>query len=68
MSPPRFSLTCPQCGGTKFKAMSAKPGPDDPLICSGCGTSITLGAVKERIERETCAAVEERMRDQLKPH
>jgi hypothetical protein len=67
MTQQKFTLTCPQCGGTRFKAPSAKPGPDDPLTCASCGTSFTLGAVKERIERETRAALEERMRDQLKP-
>ncbi|MEI6634348.1 MAG: hypothetical protein WCP22_11110 [Chlamydiota bacterium] len=61
MTTEKFTLTCPQCGGTKFKATTAKPGPDTPLTCAGCGTSITLGAVKERIEQKARAAIEASM-------
>lgn len=67
MTTEKFTLTCPQCGGTRFKAARAKPGDDDPLTCAGCGTSFTLRSVKERIERETRAAITERIGDQLKP-
>jgi len=66
MTSEKFTLTCTQCGGTKFTAASAKPGPDDPLTCAHCGTVIQLGAVKARIEAETKAAITDRMRDQLK--
>lgn len=58
MTTEKFTLTCPQCGSTKFKATTANPGPDDPLACAACGTSITLGAVKARIERKARAAIE----------
>jgi hypothetical protein len=67
MSAGQFTLKCTMCGGTKFKAVSAKPGPDDPLTCSSCGTVIKLGAVKARIESEAKTAIADRLRDQLKP-
>lgn len=63
----KFTLRCPQCGGTRFKAPSPKPGPDDPLTCAGCGTTLRLGEEKARIEREARAAIEERLRDRLEP-
>ena len=63
----KFKLKCPQCGSTQFKAPSPKPGPDDPLICTACNTTITIGEMKVRIEREARAAIEERFRDQIKP-
>jgi hypothetical protein len=67
MTAEKFTLKCPQCGGTKFTATTVKPGPDDPLMCAGCGAAITLSAVKARIEREARAAMEDRLGDQLKP-
>jgi len=67
MSQEKFTLRCPQCGGTKFSAGGAKPCPGDTLTCAGCGTSVNLAEVKARVERETRAAIEERLRDQLKP-
>jgi hypothetical protein len=67
MTTEKFTLKCTMCGGTKFKAASAKPGPDDPLTCSNCGAVIKLGAVKARIESEATAAIADRLRDQLKP-
>ena len=58
----KYTLRCPQCGGTKFQAKSAKPGPDDPVTCAQCGTSIDLGKEKARIEAEVKAAVEARLK------
>jgi uncharacterized Zn finger protein len=66
MTTEKFTLKCPQCGGTTFRAPTAKPGPDDPLTCAGCGTALSVGAVKARIEREAKAAIEDRLRDHLK--
>jgi hypothetical protein len=60
----KYTLKCPMCGGTKFQATSAKPGPDDPLACSACGKKIYLGKEKERLEAEARKAVEERLRSQ----
>ena len=60
----KYTLTCPQCGCTKFKAASAKPGPQDAVSCAQCGTSIDLAKEKKRLEREARAAVEERLRAQ----
>ena len=54
---------CPQCGGTRFKAATAKPRPNDPVTCGECGTSIDLAAEKQRLEREARAAVEDRLRN-----
>lgn len=60
----KFTLKCPICGGTKFQAPSATPGPDDPLTCAACGKKISLGKEKERLEAEARRAVEERLRSQ----
>ena len=59
----KFTLKCPQCGGTRFKAATAKPGPNDPVTCAECGTSIDLAAEKQRLESEARAAVEDRLRN-----
>jgi hypothetical protein len=67
MTTEKFTLKCTQCGGTKFTASSASPGPDDPLTCGHCGAVIKLDAVKARIEAEARAAIADRLRDQLKP-
>jgi len=67
MTTDKFTLKCTQCGGTKFKAASASPGPTDPLTCAHCGTIIQLGAVKARVEQEARAAIADRLRQQLKP-
>jgi len=58
----KYTLKCPSCGGTKFKAATPKPGPDDSITCAQCGTSINLAAEKKRLEDEARAAVEERLR------
>ena len=58
----KYTLKCPQCGSTKFKATTAKPGPNDPVTCAECGTSIDLAAEKKRIEAEARAAVEEKLK------
>ena len=58
----QFTLKCPQCGSTKFKASTAKPGPADTITCAQCGTTIDLAAEKKRLEDEARAAVEERLR------
>jgi ribosomal protein S27AE len=60
----KFTLKCPQCGGTRFKATTQKPGPNDAVTCAQCGTSVDLAAEKKRLEQEARAAVEERLRDQ----
>ena len=60
----KFTLKCPQCGSTKFKAATPKPGLGEAVICAVCGTSVNLGAEKKRLEDEARAAVEERLRDQ----
>ena len=67
MTTEKFTLKCTQCGGTKFTAASVTPGPNDPLTCAHCGTTIQLGAVKARIEQEARTAIADRLRDQLKP-
>lgn len=67
MSQQKFTLSCPQCGSVQFRAARPKPGPDDPLVCAGCGTTVTLADINARIERETRAAMEERLSDLLKP-
>ena len=67
MSQQKFTLQCPQCGSARFTAPSPTPGPDDPLTCSQCGTTVVLREVKERLEREARASVEERFRNQAKP-
>lgn len=59
----KFTLKCPQCGGTRFKAASAQPGPNDPVTCAQCGASLDLAAEKQRLEQEARAAVEERLRN-----
>ena len=64
MTQVKYTLSCPQCGSTKFTAASAKPGPNDTITCAQCGTSIDLVAEKKRLEREALAAVEERLRVQ----
>ena len=64
MTQMKFTLRCPQCGSTRFKASSPKPGPDDPVTCAQCGTRVDLAAEKKRLEQEARAAVEERLRDQ----
>ena len=64
MNPMKITLRCPQCGSTRFKATSAKPGPDDPVTCAQCGSRIDLAAEKKRLEKEARAAVEERLRNQ----
>jgi len=58
----KYTLKCPQCGSTKFTATTAKPGPNDPVTCAGCGTSIDLAAEKKRIEKEAREGVEEKLR------
>ncbi len=63
MTTQKFTLKCPSCGDTRFQAKSAKPGPDDPLTCAGCGATIRLGEEKARLEREARAAAEGRLRD-----
>jgi uncharacterized Zn finger protein (UPF0148 family) len=60
----KYTLKCPQCGCTKFKAASAKPGPQDTVSCAQCGTSIDLARERKRLEQEARAAVEERLRAQ----
>jgi ribosomal protein S27AE len=60
----KFTLKCPQCGGTRFKAATAQPGPNDPVTCAQCGTIVDLAAEKQRLEKEARRAVEERLRDQ----
>jgi len=64
MTQMKFSLRCPQCDSTKFKASSPKPGPNDPVLCAQCSTTIDLAAEKKRLEQEARAAVEERLRPQ----
>ena len=63
MSEVKFTLKCPQCGSTRFKATSAKPGPNDRVTCAGCGTSIDLAAEKKPLEEEARRAVEARLRN-----
>jgi ribosomal protein S27AE len=58
----KFTLKCPQCGSTRFKASTPKPGPDDPVTCAQCGTTVNLAAEKKRLENEARAAVEDRLR------
>ena len=58
----KVTLKCPQCGSTRFKATVLKPGPDDPVTCLQCGTTLNLAAEKKRLEDEARAAVEERLR------
>ena len=60
----KFTLKCPQCGSTKFKASGPKPGPDATVACAECGTSVNLAAEKKRLEDEARAAVEERLRNE----
>jgi ribosomal protein S27AE len=60
----KFTLKCPQCGGTRFKGATAKPGPNDPVTCVQCGTIVDLAAEKQRLEKEARRAVDERLRDQ----
>src|SRR5262245_21783528 len=38
----KFTLTCPKCGSTNFEAPSSNLGPDAPLKCLKCGTSVTI--------------------------
>ena len=59
----KLTLKCPQCSGTRFKAATAKPGPNDPVTCAQCGTIVDLAAEKRRLEKEASRAVEERLRD-----
>ncbi len=65
MSKTKFTLQCPSCGGTRFRAASAKPKPDDPLTCAACGAAVRLDEVKARLEKEAREAVEERLRGKL---
>ncbi len=60
----KYTLKCPQCGSTKFKATSAKPAPTDAVTCAQCGTAINLAAEKQRLEAEARAAVEQRLKGQ----
>jgi uncharacterized Zn finger protein len=60
----KFTLKCPQCGGTRFKATTRQPGPNDPVTCAQCGTVLDLAAEKKRLEEQARAAAEERLRDQ----
>jgi ribosomal protein S27AE len=64
MSQIKFTLKCPQCGSTKFKASTPKPGPGDTVTCIQCGSSIDLATEKKRLEDEARAAAEERLRNQ----
>ena len=57
----KFTLKCPQCGSTQFKATTPKPGPADPVVCAQCGTRVDLAAEKKRLEAEARAAVEEEL-------
>jgi len=59
----KFSLKCPQCGSTRFKAATATPEPNTPVTCAQCGTIVDLAAEKQRLEKEARRAVEERLRD-----
>ncbi len=61
----QYTLKCPQCGSTKFKATSAKPGPGDTVLCAQCGTAIDLAKEKARIEAEAKAAIEARLKGGL---
>lgn len=63
MTQVKYTLKCPQCGGTRFKAASAKPGPTDPVTCTQCGTTVTLAEEKKRLEAEARTAVEERLKN-----
>lgn len=65
MSQIKFTLKCPQCGSTKFKAASPNPGPSATVTCAQCGTTIDLAAEKKRLENEARAAAEERLRVEL---
>jgi len=58
----KYTLKCPQCGSTKFKASSATPGPNDRVTCAQCGTGIDLGAEKKRLQKEAREAIEQRLR------
>ena len=48
----KFTLKCPQCGSTRFKATTRKPGPNDPVTCAQCGTVLDLAAEKKRLEED----------------
>jgi uncharacterized Zn finger protein len=63
----KFTLRCSNCGSTKFRAATAKPGPDDPVTCAACGAVVRLGDLKARLEEEARKAVEDRLRGRLKP-
>jgi hypothetical protein len=63
----KFTLRCSNCGGTKFRAAAAKPGPDDPVTCAACGATVRLGDLKARLEEQARKAIEERLRGRLKP-
>jgi predicted Zn finger-like uncharacterized protein len=65
MSQIEYTLKCPQCGSTRIKATSAKPGPNDPVTCAQCGTTINLAEEKKRLEAEARIAVEERLKSPL---
>ena len=62
----KFALKCPQCGSTRFKGAVPKPGPDDPVTCLQCGTTLNLAAEKKRLEDEARTAVEQRLRGEAK--
>src|SRR5256885_40505 len=49
MTQMKFTLKCPQCGGTRFKAATAKPGPNDPVTCAQCGTMVDLAAENQAL-------------------
>ena len=59
----KVTLKCPSCGSTKFTAATAKPRPNDPVVCAQCGATLDLAAEKKRLEDEARAAVEARLRD-----
>ena len=44
------------------KATVPKPGPNDPVTCVQCGTTLDLASEKKRLEDEARAAIEERLR------
>ena len=62
MTKMKFTLKCPQCSSTRFKATVPKPGPNDPVTCVQCGTTLDLASEKKRLEDEARAAIEERLR------
>ena len=63
MSQIKFTLRCPKCANTKFKAQSGTATPSSVVVCSACGATVDLAAEKERLAQEARAAVEVRLRD-----